>query len=542
MTLAATLLLSPTARAAEGFPDATFGSGGFTIVDEPELPGESLEDLVILPDGKILTAGTRGGADGFLLARFNTDGSLDQSFGPGGIRTFPDTNAEDSLRSISAIARRDDGRILAAGLGRGMSGNDAFAIARYLPDFGEPDTEFAGTGSTTLAPGAPGTPGEARDVDLAPDGKVVAAGYNNSTSESAVLRLTENGVPDPTFGVNPPIGFRVFHVPGSTSDQAQSTAVLEDGSVLVGGRSSKGAYLAKLNSAGEPVAGFGSAGFAVEDLGEAPTPSGTLFDIEPLRSGRILAVGYANVDGGGDKMLVATRFTAGGDLDPSFASGGILRLNPTAGIDGAAALSVQPDGRIVLAGYRGASPGSASVWLLRLSADGALDPTFGNGGETVAAPSPGENVGLGLDLQSNGLPVVVGSTGTTGDIRLLVGRFASEPESIKVSAIASRERCGGRTASIVGTAGPDKLKGTRKADVIAGLGGADRIRGLAGNDVICGGPGRDTINGGPGRDTLLGEAGRDRLLGGPGKKDLCNGGPGRDVKKADGCERRRKLP
>jgi Ca2+-binding RTX toxin-like protein len=87
--------------------------------------------------------------------------------------------------------------------------------------------------------------------------------------------------------------------------------------------------------------------------------------------------------------------------------------------------------------------------------------------------------------------------------------------------------CAGKKATIVGTAGRDRLKGTPKRDVIAGLRGKDVISGLGGNDVLCGGPGNDKLNGGPGNDKLLGQGGADTLLGGPGR-DKLNGGPGKD--------------
>ena len=89
-------------------------------------------------------------------------------------------------------------------------------------------------------------------------------------------------------------------------------------------------------------------------------------------------------------------------------------------------------------------------------------------------------------------------------------------------------RCAGLKATIVGTAGPDRLKGTPGADVIAGLGGNDIIFGLGGNDVLCGGAGNDTISGGAGNDTLSGGSGNDTLIGGPGL-DRLSGGPGRNT-------------
>lgn len=100
-----------------------------------------------------------------------------------------------------------------------------------------------------------------------------------------------------------------------------------------------------------------------------------------------------------------------------------------------------------------------------------------------------------------------------------------------------KPRCAGRTATRVGTAGPDTITGTKGRDVIVARGGRDVIRGLGGADVICAGAGPDRVIGGPGRDLLLGQRGRDLLLGGPGRDrllggagpDRLRGGPGRDA-------------
>lgn len=123
--------------------------------------------------------------------------------------------------------------------------------------------------------------------------------------------------------------------------------------------------------------------------------------------------------------------------------------------------------------------------------------------------------------------------------------------------------CRGVPATVVGTAGADRLTGTPAPDVVAGLGGGDSIAGLTGRDLICAGGGNDRVvagpaadrvfggrgadrllgrggpdllSGNPGNDVLKGNAGRDRLRGGRGT-DLCVGGSGLDV--ARGCERSR---
>lgn len=97
--------------------------------------------------------------------------------------------------------------------------------------------------------------------------------------------------------------------------------------------------------------------------------------------------------------------------------------------------------------------------------------------------------------------------------------------------------CGGESATMSGTDGPDLLTGTGGRDVIAGLGGKDLIRAVEGDDVVCGGDGDDLLLGGEGNDILYGGAGSDLLNGGPGddtlhgapSQDLLIGGPGSDA-------------
>lgn len=98
-------------------------------------------------------------------------------------------------------------------------------------------------------------------------------------------------------------------------------------------------------------------------------------------------------------------------------------------------------------------------------------------------------------------------------------------------------KCGGKTATMVGTEGNDRLTGTVGVDVIVGRGGNDVIEGRGGADVLCGTQGSDAIYGGGGDDVLLGGDGNDNLSGGPGRDvligvvgdDVVSGGPGDDL-------------
>ena len=159
---------------------------------------------------------------------------------------------------------------------------------------------------------------------------------------------------------------------------------------------------------------------------------------------------------------------------------------------------------------------------------GAVIAVGFNGGKRVVASnaSPGPDLfndpsGIALDGRGN---LVVGDTTAVPDRRGIVIRVAPGSGQTKllsrgadgldglVSAHALTvvpPSCGGRRATLVGTAGRDTLRGTSGRDVIAGLGGNDVIEGRGGNDVLCGGAGRDTIRGGGGRDTIRGGPGRD---------------------------------
>jgi Ca2+-binding RTX toxin-like protein len=88
-------------------------------------------------------------------------------------------------------------------------------------------------------------------------------------------------------------------------------------------------------------------------------------------------------------------------------------------------------------------------------------------------------------------------------------------------------RCYGRTATILGTAGNDTLRGTQRADVIIARSGNDRVFGRGGKDRICGGPGSDVIHGGVARDRIAGFLGRDVAYGGD-SNDYLAGGEGQD--------------
>ena len=176
----------------DGSPDPAFGDRGLANLPLRVRTG----DVLIQPDGKIVTAGT--GADRrFALTRHNSDGSLDRTFGDGG---RVETQLGDSS-GASAVVLQEDGKLVAAG----WSYDDevpSFALARYNAD-GSLDPTFGAAGKVrTPWPGWYGA--GASDLVRDPNARLVVAGEVNSGHKGwsyfALARYTANGALDPSFG------------------------------------------------------------------------------------------------------------------------------------------------------------------------------------------------------------------------------------------------------------------------------------------------------------------------------------------------------
>ena len=158
---------------SDGTPDASFGVKGKVKTDFTS-GSDSANGVAIQADGKIVAAGEAGNSSGrpkFALARYNSDGTLDASFGGGGkVMTY--VSAWDAANGVAIQA---DGKIVAAGVAAANAGN--FALARYDSD-GTLDASFGVDGKVTtdFTPRSDGAAG----VAIQADGRIVAAGWANS--------------------------------------------------------------------------------------------------------------------------------------------------------------------------------------------------------------------------------------------------------------------------------------------------------------------------------------------------------------------------
>jgi uncharacterized delta-60 repeat protein len=338
-----------------GSLDTTFGSGGRKTVN---FGGTDIPRAVLVqPNGRIVVAGGGGPASSFCVVRLRAaNGTLDPTFGSGGKRRI-DFGGDDE--GAYGAALQADGKIVLAG-----DSHLTPAVARLKAN-GSLDTTFATGGKKTFSWGALG---RATAALVAPNGKIVLAGFSGPEGGNMqVARLNANGKLDTTFGT---AGIAAVDFGGD--DFGEAVARQADGRILVAGRSSAaGAVVARLRATGVLDTDFGGDGRVT--LPGGGSASAVL--VQPDR--KIVVAGNAS----GSQAMTVTRLKPDGSPDATFGTAGTATIDVGSLADLAAGAALQADGRIVVAGY---TQSAEDVAVVRLSADGSPDATFGaNGRATV---------------------------------------------------------------------------------------------------------------------------------------------------------------
>ncbi len=213
----------------DGSLDESFGESGKAIVPG----GVTSETIVLQRDGKIVIGGSdetggRNQRGRFFLSRLKVNGDLDSSFDENGL-VFTDFDKDGEY--IYEIVLQQDGKIVAAG-SAGQPGWEGvipyMAVARYNTD-GSLDQSFGEGGKASIKFNAYS---QANAVALQQNGKIVITGYKSYTDGNYVIaRLLENGTLDPAFGNN---GITITDI-GTTADQAKDIDIQRDGRIIVGG-------------------------------------------------------------------------------------------------------------------------------------------------------------------------------------------------------------------------------------------------------------------------------------------------------------------
>src|SRR5579872_149662 len=367
--------------------------------------------VAIQKDGKIVVGGT-GASNNDTLIRLNTNGTLDNSFGSGGVATF-------SPQTISfgffALAIQSDGKIVAAADGA-LNGRQAVVQVARVNNDGSPDTSFGSGGFTSPIV----FPLESGNLALQPDGKIlVASGVDNPNGVPCEMaRFTASGQIDTSFGGG--AGVINLAYPGPTQIVVQPS-----GKILVAAGEparlifqaqplSQPVSITRYNSNGSVDKTFGSSGTvaSVASASALVLQSDGKIVIAGSLTSRLNAAGLRTNVGFG-----IARYSPDGDVDTTFGTRGLATVDfgANAPTSGAFAVAVQSNGDLVAAGSAGGTIFQNKIvsafGLTRLTGAGELDATFGSKGRVITTVASGQYSWVtSLAIQSDGKILAVGTS------------------------------------------------------------------------------------------------------------------------------------
>lgn len=376
--------------------DPTFGNGGEA---SSNAFGGDRSGMALQADGKVVMVG--GTATDFILARFDTDGTLDETFDVDGKVTTNMVTGEQE--EALGVAIQTDGKIVVVGYTGQTVGPSVFALARYLPN-GTLDDTF-GVGGKAIGNVA----GRAFAVALQPDGRIVVAGDEPANEDYVVARFEPNGTLDDSFA---DFGFLVTDIEDG-ADLGANVVLQPNGAIVVSGpHTNPGDQqrdlhtgLMRLDSQGNPDDTFGVEGQVLlrnESLGEG---------LALQSNGRLVLVGRENAAIPPQLLneFAIIRLTSNGSPDGTFGTQGRVSTPITGRGDEALAVALQSDGRIVVAG-RSNTQTNSNFAITRYTSAGVLDSSFGNGGI--------------VEVDFFGFTDIAESVAIMGDGRIVVGGLA----------------------------------------------------------------------------------------------------------------------
>ena len=434
------MTFAPVAGATQaGGLDPSFGTGGRVVTD---FGGRTANGMALQADGKIVVV---GGPD-VAVARYNADGSPDSAFGSVG-QVFSDFGAADAGR---AVAVQSDGKIVAVGT-NGCCGSVAIILARFNAN-GTPDATFDSDGKVTLA--IPGAEDYAQAIALQADGRILVGGSTDGAL--LVARLEADGSLDATFDTD---GLAV-PFPGD-SEQATGLAVLSDGKIVVGGTRfgccapfRSDFELVQLNDDGSTDLSFGpnNDGRVLTDINAESDDYA--FGMALQSDGAIVLAGQSNNVFQTYDLAVA-RFTTSGSLDPTFGTNGVVITNLGPDNEQARGVAIDPDGKIVVAGQSTGNQQSDFA-VVRYNSNGTPDAGFGTGGVVKTDFAGGDDKGAAVAVQPDGNVVVAGYT-VSGTFKFGLARYlgVAPPATVPDAPTSVTAAAGDAEASLGWVAPPD---------------------------------------------------------------------------------------
>ena len=470
---------------ANGTLDTTFDTDG-KLTTQIGTSSELIGGVAVQADGKIVVAGTSfiSTSNDFALARYNTNGTLDNTFGTLGKVTTDIGLGSDEVNSMVLQA---DGKIVVAGSSIVGSFTD-FALARYNAD-GTLDITFSIDGwlTTTIGTGND----QINSMALQGDGKIVVAGSSEvgAFTDFALARYNADGTLDNTFSGD---GWLTTAI-GAREDAFSAVAVQADGKIVAAGYSVNAFFnydfaLVRFNADGTLDNTFGT-------LGKVSTAIGASHDriasMALQADGKIVVAGFTQTGASAD--IAVARYNTNGTLDDTFGVGGKLTIPTGTGNDTALSLKVQSDGSIVVGGQAIGADGTPDFAVIRLA--GLAD-------HTVANPIP-INYTISAFADPDGDPLTY--TATLADAAALPAWLSFTGASRTFTGTPALSNVGRYEIKVTATDG-----GASTFDVFALA--VTNVTASVGNDTLYGGLGADTMTGLAGNDVYTVDNAADAVV------------------------------
>ncbi len=416
-------LFKPLTNTGAGSLDSTFGTNGTLLVPgAPNATGQAVaiqSDGKIVIAGYSGIEGNNNSESDFLAARFNSNGTIDSAFGIDGWSRVSITG-EAKLDFANSVAIQPDGKIVLAGYLRDSSGNWAFAVAR-LNSNGDIDSSFGNNGSLGFfITGGDGSD-LANSVAIQSDGKIVIAGDSygqfyvsalgsyETNQAFAVVRLNSDGSFDNTFGIGGKERYQFLN--DSTESSCNAVVIQSDGKIVVAGTTSQNnTYfnVTRLNPDGSLDNTFGTNGTNLFLLNDGDMTSQKDCTSAAIQiDGKIVLGGNTVNPYSSIAYFALARVNPNGSIDSSFGLNGseiVRKESPTFSRSDffGTSIAVQSDGKIIEGGYEDVLN---DFTLACFNPDGTIDSTFGSNGWAFAhigsILDAGDMTGMAIDQDGN---------------------------------------------------------------------------------------------------------------------------------------------
>lgn len=354
------------------------------------------------------------------FARYNTDGSLDSTFGDVGY--VIDTTKDVSIFGMTVTS---DNKVLACGYVKTTTAEYSrdYIILRYNEN-GTIDDAFGEDGKVMVDFGGLHR-NEAKDINEQSDGKILVNGnfsQDDDSSKIGICRLLPNGVLDSTYGTNGLVSQDI----NSVSPSCNISKIDADGKLVVAGRrgvDTAQGVISRYNTDGSLDSTFGIAGLAFNNI---PHLDYGFYSVAIAGDGSIYTCGTSEVPISLEWDFVIAKFTSSGMVDSSFANDGFLHLEFTnVEMDEAHDLVVQQDGKLLVTG-QAENIANNNTWefaTIRLNQNGSIDSTFGENGLSLIPVGSGDAFSNTIELLSDGKVLLAGSTYINSSVAIAAARI-----------------------------------------------------------------------------------------------------------------------